>query len=135
MRSWVLRVRRAFVVILLLLVLAAALCAAGLLPYLLSAWSASISLLVLTAISAFVLVTWGGSWLGALVWRAGQRTRFANMFSAALTAVFVIALYFAVLRPNHSLRVDTIRFQSTHYWQLPTGSRIAYTEYDPPAGT
>lgn len=135
MRSWVLWVRRAFAVILLLLVLAAALCAAGLLPYFLSAWSSSIPLLALTAICAFVLVTWGGGWLGALVWHAENRKKLANIFSAALTAAFVLALYFAVLRPTHSRRADTVRFENTHYWQLPTGSRIAYTEYDPPAGT
>jgi proline iminopeptidase len=30
--------------------------------------------------------------------------------------------------------VDTVPFDNTRYWQLPTGSRIAYSEYDPPAG-
>ena len=134
MRSWVLWFRRALAVILLLLVLAAALCAAGLLPYFFAAWFASILLLGLSAICAFALVSWGGGWLVAVVWHTKKRTKFANIFSTALTAVFVLGLYFAVLRPTHSQRADTVSFENTQYWQLPTGSRIAYSEYDPPAG-
>ena len=132
MHSWVLWVHRSLSVVLLLVVFVAALCAAGLLPYFLAAWSASIPLLALSATSAFVLVMWGGSWLGAFVWHAGKRTKFANIFSMALAGAFVIALYFLVLRRSPSRLGDTFHFQNSHYWQLPTGSRIAYTEYDPP---
>src|SRR5215469_15656313 len=102
MLSWVLWIRRALAVVLLLVALAVALCAAGLLSYFLAAWSASIPLLTISATCAFALVTWSGSWLGTLVWHAEKRTRFANILSAVLTAAFVIALYFNVLRPSAS---------------------------------
>jgi pimeloyl-ACP methyl ester carboxylesterase len=134
MRAWGLRVRRVLTIPLLFVVLAAALCVGGLVPYFLSAWTASIPLLAFSAICAFAVVAWLGGWLGGLVWRATQRTKFANIFTPAFSALFVTALYFAVLRPYHSQRTETIRFANTQYWQLPTGSRIAYTEYEPPAG-
>src|SRR5262249_11724124 len=125
---------RVLAVILLVLVFAVALCAAVLLTYFLAAWSANIPLLVLSMICAFVLTAWGGCWLGAWVWKATKRTKFANIFTAVLTAAFVPALYFTVLRPTPLRRPDTMGLENIHYWQLPTGSRIAYSECDPLAG-
>jgi proline iminopeptidase len=80
------------------------------------------------------VIVWGAAWLAALIWHAEKRTRIANALTAILTLVFVSALHFLVLRPSRLRLADTIRFNNTQYWQLPTGSRIAYSEYDPPAG-
>jgi proline iminopeptidase len=134
MRSWVLLIRSAFALLLFLLAFATALFAGALLPYLVAAWSANIALLALSAISAFALVTWGGGWLAGLAWHAKKRTKFANNFSMILSAAFVVALYFAILRPSPTRLADPIGFSDTRYWKLPTGSRIAYIEYDPPTG-
>lgn len=128
------RSRRAIAVIILLPACVAALCGAGLLAYFLAAWSARVPLLVLSAVCAFAVIVWGGACLAALIWRAEKRTRFANVFATILTLAFVSTLYFLILRQSRLGLADTIRFDNTKYWQLPTGSRIAYSEYDPPAG-
>jgi proline iminopeptidase len=135
MPSWKLWCRRGIAVVVLLIVVVAALCAAGVLPYFLASWSASVLILAASAAIAFILVTWGGGWLGALTWHAENRARFAAAFSGVLTILFVIVLYLAVLRPARPRLTDAIRSNNTRYWQLPTGSRIAYSEYDPPPGT
>jgi proline iminopeptidase len=134
MLSWKLWSRRAIAGIIVLPVCVAALCGAGLMPYFLAAWSARVPLLAFSAAFAFAVIVWGGAWLAALIWPAEKRTRFANTFAAILTLAFVSALYFLVLRPSHPQLANTVRFNNTQYWQLPTGSRIAYSEYDPPAG-
>jgi triacylglycerol esterase/lipase EstA (alpha/beta hydrolase family) len=134
MPSWKYWFRRGIAVIIALIVFVAALCAAGLAPYFLAAWSASIPLLALSATLAFALLAWGGAWLGALIWHAGSRRRFATAFGGILTTLFLAALYFAVLWPSPPRLAETVPFDNTRYWQLPTGSRIAYSEYDPPAG-
>jgi len=134
MLTWKLQSRRAIATISLLAACVAALCGAGLLPYFLAGWSARVPILAFSAVCAFVLIVWGGAWLAALIWRAEKRTRFANTLAATLILKFLAALYFLVLRPSHLQLADTIRFNNTQYWQLSTGSRIAYSEYDPPAG-
>jgi pimeloyl-ACP methyl ester carboxylesterase len=134
MHSWKVWGRRAIAVIIPLLACVAALCGAGLLPYFLAAWSASVSLLAFSAACAFAVIVWGGAWLAALIWHAEKRARFASTFATVLTLAFVSALYVLVLRPSSPRLADTIRFNNTRYWQLQTGSRIAYSEYDPPAG-
>jgi hypothetical protein len=73
MPSWKLWFRRGITAVILLIVLAAALCAAGLVPYLLSVWSTSMLLLSLSASLAFALVTWDGAWLDAMSWRTYER--------------------------------------------------------------
>ena len=134
MLSWKVWSRRAMAVIILLPACAAALCGAGLLPYFLAGWSARVPLLAFSATCAFAVIVWGAAWLAALIWHAEKRTGIANTLTAILTLAFVSALYFLVLRPSRLRLADTIRFNNTQYWQLPTGSRIAYSEYDPPAG-
>jgi proline iminopeptidase len=134
MLSWKVWSRRATAVIILLPAWAAALCGAGLLSYFLAGWSAWVPLLAFSATCAFAVIVWGAAWLAALMWHAEKRTRIANTLTAILTLAFVSALYFLVLRPSRLRLADTIRFNNTQYWQLPTGSRIAYSEYDPPAG-
>ena len=134
MLSWKVRARRAIAVIIVLPACVAALCGAGLLAYFAAAWSASVPLLAFSAVCAFAVIAWAGVWLTALIWHAEERTRFANIVATVLTLAFVSALYFLVLWPSRLRLADTIRFNDTKYWQLPTGSRIAYSEYDPPAG-
>jgi proline iminopeptidase len=134
MLSWKLWSRRAIAVMILLPAWVAALCGAGLLAYFLAGWSARVPLLAFSSICAFAVIVWGGAWFAALIWHAGKPTRFANIFAAVLTLAFASVLYFVVLQPSRLGLADTIRFNNTKYWQLPTGSRIAYSEYDPPAG-
>jgi len=132
--------RRSVATLVLLIALIAALCATGLLPYFLAAYSSNITLLAFSAVLVFAFITWGGGWLGAMIWHANRRARFACAFSGLLTATFVIALYVTVLRPSPTTLAEVgpsgvVPFDNTRYWQLPSGSRIAYSEYDPPRGT
>ena len=56
------------------------------------------------------------------------------MTSGLLTIIFFCWLYVGVLRPSGSHFAEVVPYANTKYWQLPTGSRIAYSEYDPPQG-
>ena len=134
MPSWKLWLRRGVAVFVLLIVVIASLLAGLLLPYFLAEWSAKIWFLAVSSVCAFAVVAWAGAWLCALIWRAEGRRKFAGTFSALCSTVFLIALYALILRPNPSGLTETIRPDNTRYWQLSTGSRIAYSEYDPPAG-
>ena len=78
MPSWKRWFRRGIAVVVLLIVFVAALFAAGLAPYFLAAWSASIPFLGLSATLAFALVAWGGAWLGALNLARGQPQTFCH---------------------------------------------------------
>ena len=60
--------------------------------------------------------------------------RSAALTSTSLTAFFALALYLAVLRPLQYPHIVPAARANTQYWNLPTGSRIAYSVYDPPAG-
>lgn len=60
--------------------------------------------------------------------------RGAVVTSAALMVLFVLGLYLAVLRPMRYPHVVPVARANTLYWKLPTGSRIAYSVYEPPAG-
>lgn len=134
MEQWKRWGRRSIAVIAFVIALAAALIAAAFAPYFLAAWSASIFLLALTSILCFALVEGLGAWLCSLVWGALNRRRFASLATGALTLSFVIALYIVVLRPLPHTIPDALPFANTRYWQLSTGSRIAYSEFDPPDG-
>jgi len=140
MPSWKLWFRRGVATFVVLIVCTAALCAAGLLPYFLAGYFSNITLLAVGAMVAFALVAWSSGWLGATIWRANRRVKFASLFCGVLTTVFVIALYITVLRPSPMTLADVppakvVPFENTRYWQLPSGPRIAYSEYDPPSGT
>jgi hypothetical protein len=106
--QWKAWFRPAIATLVLLIVLTAALCAAGLLPYFLAAYSSSIPLLALSAILAFALVTWSGGWLGATIWHANQRVKFASFLCGVLTTTFVIALYITVLRPSPTTLAEVV---------------------------
>ncbi len=60
--------------------------------------------------------------------------RSAVLISATSTALLALGLYLAVLRPMHYPHVVPVARANTLYWNLPTGSRIAYSVYEPPAG-
>lgn len=126
--------RRGLAVIICVLAAVLALAAAGLLPYYLAASTSRVATLGLSSVVAFAAVASLGAWLAALLWRAQKRSKFAAAFSGILTAAFAIALYLTILRPSQLHMTDIAAPGNTRYWQLSTGSQIAYTEYDPPAG-
>jgi cytochrome bd-type quinol oxidase subunit 2 len=107
MPSWKLWLRRRLAVFVLLIVAIASLLAGLLLPYLLAEWSAKIWFLAVSSVCAFAVVAWAGAWLGALIWRAERRRKFAGTFSVLCSTVFVIALYALILRPNPSRLTET----------------------------
>jgi hypothetical protein len=125
---------RAIAVILLIVAIAVALCAAILLPYFAVRWLANIPLLVVIAILSFFLIVWLGAKASARFWGAKHATRFAVQVAGVLALLFAVSLYWLILKPTddpgppHPL-------ENIRYWQLPTGSRIAYREIDPPVET
>ena len=60
--------------------------------------------------------------------------RGAFLTSAALTILYSLGLYFAVFRPMHYPHFVPVARANTRYWNLPTGSHIAYSVYEPPPG-
>jgi pimeloyl-ACP methyl ester carboxylesterase len=125
---------RTLAAILLLVAIAAAPCAAILLPYFLARWLANIPVLVFASIVSCFLVVWVGGRVSARLWDAKRGARFATQAAGVLTLVFAASLYWLILKPTtdpgppHPL-------ENIRYWQLPTGSRIAYREIDPLEGT
>jgi pimeloyl-ACP methyl ester carboxylesterase len=139
------RLRRLGALVLLLAVVVAAPAAGVGIFYFLAAWTASIRLLVIAGLCVTAGVAWGGAWLVGHIWPVRNRTRFAGWTGGLLTFATAAFAFLAVLRPSHTPAFDasTIRGpeygyptwrQNTHYWKLPTGSRIAYWKYDPPSG-
>ncbi len=88
-------------------------------------------LLVVVALLTFFL---GALLTTELVGKLGKTflNRSALLTSAMLTALFVLGLYLAVLRPMHYPHAAPVARANTLYWNLPTGSRIAYSVYEPP---
>lgn len=125
--------RRVAAVLMFLVSIAVALAVSGLTPYFLAARTANIPLLALSAIACFTLLTWIGARLGLYCW-GSTRTRFAATMSGLLTVIFLGWLYVMVLRPSGSHFPEVIPYTNTKYWQLPTGSVVAYSEFDPPRG-
>jgi pimeloyl-ACP methyl ester carboxylesterase len=119
--------------ILLIVAVVAALCVAIWLPYFLARWLSNIPLLALMSVLSFFLVAWGGARVGARVWGAQRGDRFAAQTAGVMTLAFAVALYWLILRPAPDPG-NPPPFANTRYWQLPTGSRIAYSEFDPPPG-
>lgn len=134
MASWKLWLRRGIAVVVFAATVVAALCAAGLVPYFLAARLTSIAFLAACSILSFAVIAWLGTRICSMVWRTLRPARFATISSGLLTTLFVVALYLLILRPTPLQLAETRPFENTHYWQLSTGSRIAYSEYDPPAG-
>ena len=123
--------RRAAAVLIFLMAVAAALAAGVLAPYFLAARTASILLLTLSGVTSFAVLTWAGTKLGLLCWGA-ERKRLPAVMSGLLTILFLGSLYLEVLRPSGSHFPQVVPYANTKYWHLPTGSVIAYSEFDPP---
>jgi pimeloyl-ACP methyl ester carboxylesterase len=125
---------RAVSAILLIVAIAAALCAAILLPYFLAKWLANIPALVFVAILSCFLIVWAGGRVSASLRGANRGARFAVQVAGVLTLIFAVSLYWLILKPTadpgppHPL-------ENIRYWQLPTGSHIAYREIEPLEGT
>jgi pimeloyl-ACP methyl ester carboxylesterase len=113
--------------------IAAALAAGLLTPYFLAARTADIPLLTISAVASVAFLTCAGTKLALSCWGTHRR-RLTATLSGLLTILFLVWLYVAVLRPSGSHFPEVAPYANTHYWQLPTGSIIAYSEYDPPQG-
>jgi proline iminopeptidase len=125
--------KRLAAVLILLLTATSALVAGLLAPYFLATWMSNILLLTVSAAACFALFAWAGTSLALYCWGTGRR-RVAATLSGLLTILFLGWLYLGVLRPSASHFSQVVPYANTRYWQLPTGSVIAYSEYDPPAG-
>lgn len=126
-------VRRVAAALIFLVAVAAALAAGLLMPYFLAARTANIHLLTVSAVALFALLTWVGTKLALSCWGTDRR-RLAVTMSGLLTVAFLGWLYVGVLRHSGSHFAEVAPYANTKYWQLPSGSVIAYSEYDPPAG-
>jgi proline iminopeptidase len=124
---------RSGAIALFIITFAAALCGAVLLPYFLAGWWSNIPLLAIISIASFFLISWAGARLCARLWGANAGTRFAAQAAGILTIAFSVSLYWLVLKPTPDPG-NPPPFENTRYWRLPTGSRIAYSEIDPPPG-
>jgi pimeloyl-ACP methyl ester carboxylesterase len=128
--SWLSRIGAG---ILFIATVVAALCAAIWLPYFLARWWTNIPLLALISVLSCFLVLWVGARASARAWGALRGARFASQTAGVLTLAFVVSLYWLILKPTPDPG-NPPPFENTRYWQLPTGSRIAYSEFDPPPG-
>ena len=126
-------VRRVAAVLIFLLAVGVALAAGLLTPYFLATHTANILLLTMIAIVSFALLAFAGTKFALLCWGTGSR-RMTVTLSGLPTVIFFGWLYFGVLRPSGSHFPGAVPYANTQYWHLPTGSVIAYSEYDPPAG-
>ncbi len=126
-------VRRVAAVLIFLVTIIAALAAGLITPYLLAARTANIPLLTISAVVSFALLTCLGTKLSLLCWEDDKK-RLTFAIGGLLTVIFLGCLYILVLRPSGSHFAEAIPYANTKYWQLPTGSRIAYSEFDPPQG-
>ncbi len=125
--------RRVAAVLIFLLAVGAAVGASLLTPYFLAALTANILLLTISAVASFALFTGVGTKLALFCLGTGRR-RLTATLSGLLTLIFLGWLYVLVLRPSASHFAEVVPYANTKYWELPTGSVIAYSEYDPPLG-
>ncbi len=94
----------------------------------LSTLTGNLAVLAAAALLTVLLVSMGGSWLVAEGLEAAHRARFSGTVGGLTTAAAVALLAFVALDavevppPPESLT-------GTAYWELPTGSRIAYYHY------
>lgn len=125
--------RRVAAVLIFLVAVLVAFAAGLLTPYLLATLTANIPLLTISSGAGFALLAWAGMKLGLYCWGTSRR-KWAATISGLATIIFLGWLYIWVLRPSASHFTEVVPYANTKYWQLPTGSLIAYSEYDPPAG-
>jgi pimeloyl-ACP methyl ester carboxylesterase len=119
-------------VIILLVGVVIAVVAGILFAYFLAGWASSIPILAASAVITVAAVIWTSAWTTARVWQLQGRLRFTTIATAVLAASFTFALYVLVLRPTPEVPITNFGVSAKH-WQLPTGSQIAYYEYDPPS--
>jgi proline iminopeptidase len=100
----------------------------------LSVVTANLAILAGSALLTLLAVSLGVSWLVAEGLEASHRTRF-SIVVGILTAIAGIAvLAFVALEPLAD-PVPPTPASDVRYWELATGSRIAYTHYAASAGT
>ena len=127
--SWVRAIGAVFWMVALVVAVAAALWV----PYWLAARVESVGTLTVVSVMVFALVLAAGTALLARLWGPAFRRPYQWSAVILLSVGFAIFLSTALLRSvSHISAVAP--YETTRYWQLPTGSRIAYTEIDPPAG-
>lgn len=126
-------IRRVAAVLIFVIAMCAALAGGLLAPYFVAVRTANIPLLTISAVVSFALLIWFGTKRALLCW-GGDKKRFTLAISGLLSVMFFGCLYILVLRPSGSDFAKAIPYANTKYWQLPTGSMIAYSEYDPPPG-
>jgi pimeloyl-ACP methyl ester carboxylesterase len=124
---------RAAGVVVVLIALVVAIAAALWIPYWLAARIESVGVLTLVSVIIFALVSAAGMAVLAKLWGPTFRRLYLMRGLALVSAGFVIVQYVVLLRPASKIGAVT-PYGTTRYWQLPTGSRIAYSEFDPPAG-
>lgn len=125
---------RTFAIVVAPVAMVFALVAGVLAPYFLSVVVARTALLVLCGALSFAASAWLGMRLCAALWRTKSPARFASITAGVFTGAFLVALYAFVLRPVPLHFTDVVAAEGARYWQLATGSKIAYVEYAPPAG-
>ena len=134
MRTGILLWVRRLAAVLIFLLAAGVAFAAGLLtPYFLAARTTNILLLTISALASFAVLACAGTKLVLSCWATESR-KLTVMLSGLLTIIFLGWLCVGVLRPSGSQFAKVVPYANTKYWQLPTGSVIAYSEYDPPQG-
>ena len=120
-------------VLVVLVSLIAALAAAFLASYWLAAWVESAGVLSVVAVLVFALVAGAGITFAARLWGPPINASRRWVAVTLLTVVFTTSLYVVLLRPVARVP-SVIPYGDTRYWRLPTGSRVAYSEIDPPQG-
>lgn len=129
--KWLVRAAAAFLLIVAVVV---AVCVATLLPYFLAKWSANIALLACVSVLSFFSIVWVVARACSRLWGLHGSAWIATQTTGVLTFAFAASLYWVILKPTadpgppHPL-------EDIRYWQLPTGSHIAYREIDPLQGT
>ena len=126
--------KHAAALIVLLVGTAIAFAAGGLVSYFLSLWTARIAVLTFAGLCAFATICFAAAWFAARIWNIKKRSRLAGWVSGIFLTCTGLALYVTVLRPSSLPHGAPVPRSSTRYWNLATGSHIAYSEYDPPAG-
>lgn len=94
----------------------------------LSSLTANLTVLAGAALVTLLLVSLEVSWLMAEGLQAANRARFSTVVAALTTAAGVGALALVWLQPLQNPGVPPPP-PDTAYWELATGSRIAYTHY------
>jgi proline iminopeptidase len=80
------------------------------------------------ALLTLLLISLGVSWLVAEGLEASHRARFTTIVGGVTTVAGTAAVAIVVLKPV-AKPMPSLPASGARYWELPTGSRIAYTHY------